>query len=175
MLLRLATLATLALATPAAQAAWQEQGDASWYDSYHQGRRTSDGSLFDANAMTAAHTTLPLGTVVRVTSEITGQSVIVTITDRLPQKRTRIIDLSRGAATRIGLVQQGVGPVTLVTTDALPDEDLGDDEVVSLATHGRPHMRHAHPTAGVDHLCCQRPSVIRVRSSARPPAAPRTL
>ena len=177
MLLRLATLAALTLCTaPAAHASWQEQGDASWYGSYHQGKRSSDGSLFDANAMTGAHTTLPLGTVVRVTSDTTGQSVTVTITDRLPQKRTRVIDLSRGAAARIGLVQQGVGPVTLVSTDALPDEDLADDEaIVSLATRGPLHMRRAHPTAGVGRLCCQRPSVVRVRSSARPPATQRRL
>ncbi len=174
--LRLAALVTLSFAAvSAAEAGYQERGDASWYGAYHQGRRSSDGSLFDANAMTAAHTSLPLGTVVRVTSDLTGQSVIVTITDRLPQKRTRIIDLSRGAASRIGLVQAGVGPVTLASTDALPDADLDDADDISPLRYGRPRMRHAHPTAGAGRLCCQRPSVVRVRSSVQRPAEPRRL
>lgn len=158
----------------AAQAVWQERGDASWYGAYHQGRRASDGSVFDANSMTAAHTTLPLGTVVRVTSDTTGQSVVVTITDRLPQKHTRIIDLSRGAASRIGLVQMGVGAVTLAETGTLPDEDL-DDAEASLQPHGRPRRRRVSPMAAAGHQCCQRPSVVRVRSSVQRLAAPHTL
>jgi len=174
---RLATLAALSLlSVAAAQAEWQERGDASWYGNYHQGRRSSDGSLFDARAMTAAHTSLPLGSVVRVTSDTTGQSVTVTITDRLPQKRTRVIDLSRGAAARIGLIEMGVGPVTLANSDgAIADDDLDDVTEVSPSRHDRRHMRHARPVVGVDRPCCQRPSVIRVRSSVLRPAAPHKL
>ena len=173
--LRLAMIAAVALISASgAQAAWEERGNASWYGAYHQGRRSSDGSLFDARAMTAAHTTLPLGSVVRVTSETTGQSVVVTITDRLPQKRTRVIDLSHGAASRIGLVSMGVGPVVLATADGPESAEL-DDEEVSQPQYGRRRMRRASLTAGAARLCCQRPSVVRVRSSVPRPAAPRTL
>ena len=174
---RLTILAAFSLlSVSAAQAAWQERGDASWYGGYHQGRRSSDGSVFDARAMTAAHTSLPLGSVVRVTSDTTGQSVTVIITDRLPQKRTRVIDLSRGAASRIGLVEMGVGPVTIVNADgAIEDDALDDDAEISPSRYGRPHMRRARPTGGVGRQCCQRPSVIQVRSSVPRPAAPRKL
>ena len=172
---RLAMLATLSLLpVTAAHASWQERGDASWYGAFHQGKRSSDGSIFDPNAMTAAHTSLPLGTVVRVISETTGQSVVVTITDRLPPKRTRVIDLSRGAASRIGLVQMGVGPVTIVQSDSLPDEDVAEAEF-SPQPRGLRRTRRATLVAGAGRTCCQRPSVVRVRSSVQRPAAPRTL
>ena len=183
---RLSAIAALSLlSVSAAQAEWQERGDASWYGAHHQGRRSSDGSLFDARAMTAAHTTLPLGSVVRVTSDTTGQSVTVTITDRLPRKRTRIIDLSQQAAARIGLVAMGVGPVTLVSADGASIGQVSVDDVadsypddtagVSPSRYGRPRMRRGHPVVGVDRPCCQRPSVVRVRSSVRHLTVPRTL
>ena len=96
-----------------AQAAWQQYGQASWYGGRHNGRRTSSGAIFDQNAMTAAHTRLPLGSRVRVTLADTGSSVVVTITDRQPDHGRRIIDLSRGAAARIGLLPRGTAMVTL--------------------------------------------------------------
>jgi rare lipoprotein A len=86
---------------------------ASFYG-YESGPRTASGERFDPNAMTAAHRTLPFGTLVRVTYQ--GRSVVVRINDRGPFVRkggqfTRDIDLSEGAARRIGL--PGVGPVTM--------------------------------------------------------------
>ena len=92
----------------------QEQtGKATWYGGAFHGRLTASGTRFDQNAMTAAHPTLPLGSRIRVTRRDTGESVTVTITDRQPPAGPSIIDLSRGAAARIGLVQRGVGWVTL--------------------------------------------------------------
>ena len=100
----------------------QEQGDggdfgdqrgvASFYGKAHQGRRTASGTRFDAHAMTAAHPWLPFGTKVLVTVQGTGRAVVVTITDRLPS-RQRIIDLSREAAAKLGILRQGVAFVTL--------------------------------------------------------------
>jgi rare lipoprotein A len=81
---------------------------ASFYG-YESGPRTASGERFDPNAMTAAHRTLPFGTLVRVTYQ--GRSVVVRINDRGPFVRGRDIDLSEGAARRIGL--PGVGPVTM--------------------------------------------------------------
>ena len=71
--------------------------------------------MFDQNAMTAAHSSLPLGSRIRVTMQDTGASVIVTVTDRQPHKYIRVIDLSRGAASRIGLLNRGTAMVTLET------------------------------------------------------------
>ena len=89
-----------------------ETGTASYYGRAHQGRRTADGSRFDENALTAAHPWLPFGSKVRVTMRETGNSVVVTITDRLPSAR-RVIDLSLAAARLLGMVHQGVGAVSL--------------------------------------------------------------
>ncbi len=92
---------------------WQQSGQASWYGGWHNGRRTSSGSVFDDRKLTAAHASLPLGSRVRVTLQETGRSVVVTINDRQPDHGARIIDLSRGAAARIGIVDRGVAMVTL--------------------------------------------------------------
>jgi rare lipoprotein A len=89
-----------------------EQGAASFYGKAHQGKRTASGIRFDQKELTAAHPWLPFGTKVLVTVEGTGRAVIVTITDRLPTRR-RIIDLSREAAARLGIIRQGVAMVTL--------------------------------------------------------------
>ena len=164
----------------AAGAAWEESGQASWYGGRHQGRRTSSGTPFNQNAMTAAHSSLPLGTRVRVTLQETGESVVVEITDRQPPKRYRIIDLSRGAAARIGILSRGVGDVTL--TPARPDEvievaEAPEDDVAepAIRRRGQRRMRPASPSALAARQCCRVPSVVPVRSSARRPAAPRTL
>jgi len=129
---------------------WRESGQASWYGSWHQGRPTSSGEPFDQNAMTAAHANLPLGSRVRVTMRETGQSVVVTINDRQPPKRERIIDLSRGAAARLGMVDQGVGQVELAAVDSSTPEEVAeapDDlgRAVNPRRHDRQHMHHARP------------------------------
>lgn len=80
---------------------------------YWQGQRTASGARFNPNGMTAAHRTLPFGTKVRVTSQSTGRSVVVTINDRGPFIRGRIIDLSRGAAGVIGMTGAGLARVNV--------------------------------------------------------------
>jgi rare lipoprotein A len=84
-------------------------GKASYYGS-ESGSRTASGQRFNQNAMTAAHRSLPFGTKLRVTHR--GQSVIVTVNDRGPFIRGRVLDLSKGAARAIGLTGAGVGHVT---------------------------------------------------------------
>ena len=90
-----------------------EAGTASYYGAAHHGRRAANGSRFNQMALTAAHPWLPFGTKVRVTLASTGRTVVVTITDRLYSNR-RIVDLSLAAAQRIGMVDQGIGEVTLL-------------------------------------------------------------
>lgn len=170
---RPAALATVLLlsAVPASYAApvtgWEESGEASWYGGRHHGRLTSSGTAFDQNAMTAAHASLPLGSVVRVTRQATGDSVVVKITDRQPDHGLRIIDLSRGAASRIGLLASGTGMVTLTQADAEEVEvaEAPDDED-GLATPRRRGPRHtlrAGRAASAGRPCCHAPSVVQVR------------
>jgi len=90
-----------------------ETGIASWYGAPYHNRRGSNGEIYDMHAMTAAHRTLPLGSIVRVTDTGTGSSAIVRITDRGPFIEGRIVDLSQAAAKKIGLVQKGTAQVRL--------------------------------------------------------------
>jgi rare lipoprotein A len=95
--------------TPSSGSGHTFSGMASYYGN-ESGSRTASGQRFNQNAMTAAHRSLPFGTKVRVTHG--GQSVIVTINDRGPFVRGRVLDLSTGAARAIGLTGAGVGRIT---------------------------------------------------------------
>lgn len=90
-----------------------EVGLASWYGPPYAGRKGADGKVYDQYAMTAAHLTLPLGTIVRVTNLANNESAVVKITDRGPFVRGRIIDLSLAAAKATGVYRAGVAKVRL--------------------------------------------------------------
>ena len=101
------------LSTAAAQT---ETGYASWYGGKFQGRRTASGEIFDTSQLTAAHKTLPFGSLVKVTNLKNGETVEVKINDRGPFVEGRIIDLSMAAAQAIHLLGDGVGRVTIEVT-----------------------------------------------------------
>jgi rare lipoprotein A len=109
----LAAWMSCGLARPRAANAGEERGLASYYAHYHEGRRTASGERFDTQAMTAAHRTLPFGTQVRVTNLANGQAVVVRINDRGPYVRGRMLDVSYGAAKRLGLLRSGVTSVSM--------------------------------------------------------------
>ena len=90
-------------------------GDATWYGGKLDGGATASGERFDSHAFTAAHRTIKLGTWVRVTNEANGKSVDVRINDRGPfgRRRKRIIDISEAAARKIGIIDAGVGHVSV--------------------------------------------------------------
>jgi rare lipoprotein A len=94
-------------------AAFVQDGIASYYAEEFHGRKTSNGETYDMNDLTAAHQTLPFGTIVKVTNKATGRSVIVRINDRGPFLKDRIIDLSKGAAEKIGMIGPGTAEVHL--------------------------------------------------------------
>jgi rare lipoprotein A len=97
----------------AGPARWKQIGIASWYGGARwQGHRTASGERYDEHELTAAHASLPLGSKVLVSSQVTGRSVIVTINDR-PGTRKRVIDLSYEAAKELGLLGSGTALVTL--------------------------------------------------------------
>ena len=88
-----------------------ESGLASWYGPPYHNRRGSNGEIYNMHAMTAAHRTFPLGSIVRVTNVKTGQKALVRITDRGPFIPGRIVDLSLAAARKLDVVGPGVVPV----------------------------------------------------------------
>ncbi|MBZ5541341.1 MAG: septal ring lytic transglycosylase RlpA family protein [Acidobacteriia bacterium] len=101
-----------------------EEGNASWYGVPFDGRRASNGEIYDMNRMTAAHRTLPFDTMLRVTNLSNGRSATVRVTDRGPFVENRIIDLSLAAARELDMVGAGVVPVRLEVLSG-PDPSLG--------------------------------------------------
>jgi len=113
------------LATAALLGAEPEfEGIASWYGGKFHGRLTSSGEVFDTNDMTAAHRTLPFGTMVKVTNLDNGRSAVVKINDRGPFVEGRIIDLSRSAAEEIDMLGQGVARVSLEIVAFATDKEV---------------------------------------------------
>lgn len=91
----------------------QPTGKASYYGKKWNGRKTASGEVFNTDSLTCAHKTLPFGTMLKVTNQKNGKSVIVRVTDRGPYIEGRIIDLSLAAATQIDMVHSGVAPVEI--------------------------------------------------------------
>jgi rare lipoprotein A len=96
------------------------KGIASWYGADFHGRKTASGEIFDRFKFTAAHRSLPFGTLLLVTLESSGRRVVVRVNDRGPFVEGRIIDLSEAAAVAIGLDAQGLGRVSLEMVKDFP-------------------------------------------------------
>jgi rare lipoprotein A len=92
---------------------WYQIGRASWYGKFFQGKETASGEAYDMNQLTAAHRSLPLGSLVRVTNLNNHRSVVVRVNDRGPLPENRVIDLSYAAAHFLGLSHTGTAPVRL--------------------------------------------------------------
>ena len=114
-----------------------ERGAASWYGPGFHGRLTASGERYDMNAFTAAHRTLPFGTLVRVHSLVNGREVDLRITDRGPFSRNRIIDVSRAAAAELGMLGLGFKEVVLLVPESTP----------ALATVAPPPARKSRRSA----------------------------
>jgi rare lipoprotein A len=110
----------------------KERGIASWYGEDFHGWLTASGEVYDMETMTAAHRTLPLGTVVRVTNVENGKQVRIRINDRGPYVNGRILDLSFAAARKLGMMEGGISAVSL--------EVIGD--------HGSPFLLEEGAAAG---------------------------
>jgi rare lipoprotein A len=101
-------------------------GNASWYGDKFHGRKTSSGETYDMYAMTAAHRTAPFGTNVRVTNMENGKQTVVSVNDRGPFVRGRIIDLSKKAAQEIDMIGTGTAKVKLEFMDRRPIQQTGE-------------------------------------------------
>jgi rare lipoprotein A len=110
---------------PPAPLGYTEEGNASWYGVPFNGRRASNGEIYDMYKLTAAHRTLPFDTVVRVTNVNNGKFAVVRITDRGPFVENRIIDLSFAAAQQIESVGPGVVPIRLEVISGSVDPTAG--------------------------------------------------
>lgn len=102
----------------------KDRGVASWYGEQFHGKQAANGEVFDMEALTAAHRTMPLGSVVRVVNLSNGKFLYVRITDRGPYVNGRILDLSRGAAARLGMEQGGLAIVQVEIVGARRPELL---------------------------------------------------
>lgn len=116
----------LSFTTPQAQT---ESGKASFYSKKFTGRKTANGERLHHDSLTCAHRTYPFGTLLKVTNPANGKHVIVRVTDRGPYVKGRIIDLSVRAARELGIIAQGIAPVTVehyseTIIPFKPEEDL---------------------------------------------------
>lgn len=102
-----------------------EIGTASWYGPPYHNRKAANGEVFDMHQLTAAHKTLPLGSVVRVTNLSNGKAALMRITDRGPFIGDRVLDLSLGAAKEIGVYRTGLAQVKIEVLDAPKPLDRG--------------------------------------------------
>jgi rare lipoprotein A len=107
------TLSTAISSCGGTKSAFTQSGQGSYYADKFAGRPTASGTPYRPGKLTAAHNTLPFGTRIRVTNTRTGRSVKVVVNDRGPHTKGRIVDVSKRAARKLGLVKAGVAPVTL--------------------------------------------------------------
>jgi len=125
-----------------------ETGRASWYGPPYHNRRGSNGEVYNMHAMTAAHRTLPLGSIVRVTNLKTGHSALVRITDRGPFIPGRVLDLSLAAARKVDVYQAGVAEVKVEVMQTPSSIETGGKWAVQIG--GFPHENSAAKLA--EHL-----------------------
>jgi rare lipoprotein A len=104
---------------------YSEEGLASWYGPPYDKRRGANGEIFDKDALTAAHRTLPMNSLIKVTNVTTGQSAVLRITDRGPFVHDRVLDLSLGSAKAIGVWRPGVARVRIEVFAAPAALDVG--------------------------------------------------
>ncbi|WP_161599594.1 septal ring lytic transglycosylase RlpA family protein [Hymenobacter nivis] len=146
------------------------RGRASWYGKYFQGMETGNGERYDRFEYTCAHKTLPFNTRLRVTSVLTGHSVVVRVNDRGPFRKQRIIDLSEKASRELNL--QELGATTIVAEVVAPETPLGPtaapDNLLALCL-GDPHPHAPFTTYTVDPAAAPAPVVAPTTTAA--PAA----
>ncbi len=110
------------------KADFRQVGTASWYGPGFHGRKTASGERFDQNKLTAAHRSLPLDTVVKVTNLDNGKAVKVAINDRGPYVGNRVIDLSRAAATKLDMTDDGTARVRIEVAELPGSNDQASSD-----------------------------------------------
>lgn len=149
--------------TPKEDYSYQEVGLASWYGKDFHGKRTANGEKYDMNAMTAAHRTLPMPSLVRVTNVDNGRSAILRVNDRGPFARSRVLDVSKRAADALGFASQGTATVRV--------EILAEESIALKTRLLRGESDFASAPTPVAPLAALGPS-SQVTASELPPPAP---
>jgi rare lipoprotein A len=155
---------------------YRAEGLASWYGDDFHGRQTANGEIYDMNSMSAAHTTLPMPSHVRVTNLSNNRSVIVRINDRGPYHSDRIIDVSVKAAILLGFYGSGLAPVRVEYVGAAPLEGSDDNLLIATLRQGEPA-----PAPSLIRVASTKPFVpeLAIRSPSRdvpvPPSRPYSL
>ncbi len=126
---------------PSEQPGYDRVGVASWYGEMFHGRYTANGEVYDMNALTAAHPTLPIPTYARVTNLQNGRSIVVRVNDRGPYAHDRIIDMSRRSAQALGFQRNGTAKVRVQYMGRAPLN--GDDSLERRVYASQPWARHA--------------------------------
>jgi len=152
-------------------------GSASWYGAEFAGRPTASGEIFDPRKLTAAHRTLPLGSVVRVTNTGNGRSLLVRINDRGPFTAGRILDCSEAAARALGFRRHGVADVAIDWPDSSPSAgsaegdywvQLGTFETAAAAQRLRARVAPIAGTVADSVAVHRRPDYLRVHAGPYP-------
>ena len=168
--------------TPRADASYDEVGAASWYGADFHGRTTANGEIFDADALTAAHPTLPLPSYVRVTNLENDRSIVVRVNDRGPFARNRLIDVSRRTAELLGFKHNGNAKVRVQYVDKARLD--GNDREFLLASYRGPDADvwgGAVQTAAAEAPAARPARAVRVAAAspapakASPPQAPEAV
>ncbi len=162
---------------PAEDDAYDKIGVASWYGRDFHGRKTANGEVFDMNRLTAAHTTLPMPSLVEVENLENGRRIVVRINDRGPFASDRIIDLSRAAARELGFEQQGLANVRVryVGPAALPGQQLS--RPVVMQQPARKPVQAAPVSVATGSPASDNAAGLRtgLQNAAASPPAPTTL
>jgi rare lipoprotein A len=156
------------------QPIYTEEGMASWYGPNYHAHRGANGQLYDQNGISAAHRTLPMGSLIRVTNLQTGQSAIMRITDRGPFVPDRVIDLSIGAAKAVGVWRPGTAHVRIDVYDAPRPIGVGGRWCVQIGAFSsqhdavklEEHLLHKYETANVIEFTGPTGHWVRIRPQA---------
>src|SRR5260221_10107835 len=123
---------------PSENSSYRAEGVASWYGPDFHGRLTANGEIFDMHGISAAHPTMPIPSYARVTNLDNGRSIIVRVNDRGPYARSRIIDVSIGAANALGFYGDGLAHVRVEYVGRAPIEGSDDRALLATLQEGRP-------------------------------------
>lgn len=105
---------------------YSQTGEASYYARMLEGRPTASGEIYRKDSLTAAHNDLPLGTIVKVTNLENEKEVTVEVNDRGPYAKDRILDLSRSAAKKLGMIDDGIAQIKLEVVEPAPGYSISD-------------------------------------------------
>ncbi|MPZ39835.1 MAG: septal ring lytic transglycosylase RlpA family protein [Rhizobiales bacterium] len=138
---------------PSHDPAYRAEGIASYYGADFHGRQTANGEVYDMNAISAAHPTMPMPSYARVTNLENGRSIVVRVNDRGPYAKGRIIDLSIGTAKALGAFGQGLARVRVEYVGRAGLAGSDDNALLASLRHGTPA-----PAPGMTRLASSRPS-----------------